>query len=376
MRYFIFLFFPVLLFSQVITPRDTLYLKNGQVFPCSITSIEKNLVKVLSDEEGVESAASVTRINKIFLEDNGIIYTSENGYSNTMDYFETYTTKRIDRWEKELQRSEEEKERQKELEERKKQRLQQIAEKNIYTPEPDDEVRDYSGNVENKWSFGVYYVPEFSGELSYYRVYSLDDDNYYITSNSASSLFESHLTYSVLKNLRLFIDVGFISVSDESRSETHTRYIEGDSESDYGYDNEADYKFLNINFGCKYYLTGLKENRVRAFVSAGFGKQLAFIEQKAEDLFSDDEPDYQLDNNMKEFLEEMNSPWNFNIGFGAEYYFNKSLSLYSAIKIYYLRRTAEYNERYLNDTYTRSSQREIKNSGFNTRIGLGLNFYF
>ncbi len=376
MRCFIFLFFPVLLFSQVIAPKDTLYLKNGQVFPCSITSIEKNLVKVLSDEEGIESAASVTRINKIFLEDNGIIYTSENGYSNTMDYFETYTNKRIDRWEKELERSEEEKERQKELEEQKRQRLQQIAERNIYTPEPDDEVRDFSGTVENKWSFGVYYVPEFSGELSYYRVYSLDDDNYYITSNSASSLFESHLTYSVLKNLRLFIDVGFISVSDESRSETHTRLNDGNSESEYGYDNEADYKFLNINFGCKYYLIGLKENNVRAFVSAGFGKQLAFIEQKAEDLFTDDEPDYQLDNNMKEFLEEMNSPWNFNIGFGAEYYFNKSLSLYSAIKIYYLRRTAEYNERYLNDTYTRSSQREIKNSGFNTRIGLGLNFYF
>ena len=80
------------------------------------------------------------------------------------------------------------------------------------------------------------------------------------------------------------------------------------------------------------------------------------------------------EDNIEEFTEELNSPWHFNFGFGAEYFFNESLSLNSNIRVLYSSSSGEYNSRYVYKTESSSRVEERSFTNFSTKIGLGLNF--
>ena len=109
---------------------------------------------------------------------------------------------------------------------------------------------------------------------------------------------------------------------------------------------------------------------------AGIGKTFAWAKDESKVLFQEPDPNYTYTNNRNEYLEDSNSPFLFQVGFGTEYFFNESLSVYSSLRFYYSATSAEYRET-ITDPYTkRSSTQSDENSDLVTRVGFGLNFYF
>jgi hypothetical protein len=227
-----------------------------------------------------------------------------------------------------------------------------------------------------KWSFGILYVPYFSG--TNYRVVTIDNGYnppsiyiYNIVNNETN--MEAQLSYGITPELRATIDAGYTSSFVEERSETH--YTNLDYSNDYGIINTIGLKLLDFNLGLKYYFGKFFSDKVNIYALAGFGKQIAFAQNEYKNLYPD-EIQYIQEDNLEEFTEDLNSPWHFNIGFGAEYFFNESLSLTSNIRILYSSAYGKYNYRYVYASTSSTREEEYTKSDFITRIGLGLNFYF
>ena len=87
-------------------------------------------------------------------------------------------------------------------------------------------------------------------------------------------------------------------------------------------------------------------------------------------------PDYHRTDNQEEYLEELNSPVHFFLGFGVEYPFNKSLSLFALARFYYSWSDSKYDYRYVNDYRIETRTTDTDVEGLIKRVGLGLNFYF
>ena len=125
--------------------------------------------------------------------------------------------------------------------------------------------------------------------------------------------------------------------------------------------------------GLKIYFKKFLEEKATAYWLAGIGKQIAFGSVTHENLFSSTQI---VGDNADEYLEELNSPWHSNIGFGAEYFFNQSLSLFSVMRFSYSIVSAEYNSTTLSGVQRITSRSQYKNSEIITGFGIGLNFYF
>ncbi|RPI67008.1 MAG: hypothetical protein EHM47_15525, partial [Ignavibacteriales bacterium] len=147
-------------------------------------------------------------------------------------------------------------------------------------------------------------------------------------------------------------------------------------EYDNGSLSKSDLTLLDFTLGIKYYFKNIMPEQVRVYAVAGLGKQFAFAEEKYEQLFQDPSPIIISEDNGEEFIEDSNSPFYFNLGFGAEYFFNESLSLTSNIRFFYSTFEAKYNSRQITEFETYTTSNELKESDFITRVGLGLNFYF
>ena len=131
-----------------------------------------------------------------------------------------------------------------------------------------------------------------------------------------------------------------------------------------------------FNIGIKYYFAEFVKNKVSAFVQAGIGKQFAFVDNSYKDLPHNQYDPTVLEDNENEFLKDLNSPFLINLGFGAEYFFNESLSLFASIRFYYSKISGTHT--YKESVYDRIETRKqnYENSEIVTRIGIGLNFYF
>lgn len=226
--------------------------------------------------------------------------------------------------------------------------------------------------VQKNWSFGVLYVPYYSGTTYDLMQNSTSDPGLYSISENKTEL-EAELAYG-FSALRLSLSAGYSSSYNDSRSTEHQEYSGNQSES--GYLNTSGLKLLDFTLGLRYYFTDVLPENVSIFAEAGFGKQLAFAEYKNEYFSSDPPPDIINENNAAEFIEELNSPWHFNVGFGAEYFFSQSLSLKSNIRVLYSSVSGEYKSRYVSEYNTHSTSSEQTLRYFTTKIGLGLNFYF
>jgi hypothetical protein len=363
MKSLIFFLFSITIFAQYPYP-DTLFLTDGRLYPCLITDIDDSRVGMIYSNNRNETVV-IEGIKKISLEELGTIYSVGNGFIKDIEVINSYTDKRFKEIKKEQMIKEEQ------------ERLAEYL-KNDQTEMPNSQMSNFIRVQEEenykKWSFGVLYIPYFSGTI--YRVTRSSDPYYYPGTygygNNETNM-EAQFSYGITAQVRFTFDVGYTSTYSEIRYEEHPRYP--GSSSDYGYLTTNGLKLLDINLGLKYYFLDFFVDKVSVYAIAGIGKQFAFAEDKYENLY----PQFPVplaEDNMEEYIEELNSPWHFNLGFGAEYFFSESLSLISNIRFIYSGVSGEYNYRIIQQEQSNTRVEKYTNSEFITRVGLGLNFYF
>ncbi len=226
-------------------------------------------------------------------------------------------------------------------------------------PDPQDGLK--------KWSFGVLYVPYYSGTVFNRDVYS-NHDIYSVSENKTD--LEAELTYG-FPVFRVSFTAGYSSSYESEHYEDH-------SSGGYsnGYRITMGLKMIDFTIGFKSYFGNFHVERVSVYVEAGFGKQFAFAENNYEQLFVEPQPGEVNEDNSGEYIQELNSPWHLNFGFGAEYFFNESLSLKSNIRVLYSSVSGSFNSLHITENNEQYATDETTFRYFTTKIGLGLNFYF
>ena len=364
MKALLILILPLFIFAQNPAYQDTIVMKPGRVFPCTVTGVEGETVGLIHGPNYFKTSTELKKTLKLVLWGKGVVYEDGSGLSMTAEQINAYLKER-----KDLKKKQEllllEAARQKELE-----KIQKQQEK--------PKVHSYYLKEEHDWSFGFYYIPFY-----YYRIYSIYNiiprngiyGNQYIEiATNMSSAMEGQFSYLIFPNLRITADIGYNSYHDKEHSESHSR--SNYDSTDRGYITTSNLDLVNFTLGIKYYFSKLINKNVSAYIQAGIGKQFAFSTEETEQLFVTNPPSTVYESNLDDYVEGLNSPIRANIGFGVEYAFNTSLTLFSAIRLYYSRISATYETRTVNDNYTQSDYRKEDRSWFNTRIGVGLNFYF
>ncbi len=363
------LLFPFLLFAQQNYP-DNLVLVNGKSFPCIVTNITDEKIEIIymnnTPEKTILKAVNLVTVDKL-----GEVYSTEKGFSYETNYLNDFFEKRIEEFNKqkeiaaELERISTEKAVNEEKSEN--------GEKRICRENETEYIINGKEGI-NKWSFGVLLIPYYSSRVYLFSNSSLSDpDVYFYTENEIN--LEGQLAYSLLSEVSLTLDFSYTSTKNETRYEEHLNYNNNQSHS--GSIDKYGLSLLDFSLGLKYYFRNIIPRRVTIYAIAGIGKQLAFAENKYEPLYPSPYPITSIvQENDEEYTEDLNSPWHFNLGFGAEYYFNESLSLVSNVRFLYSATSAKYNRYYKTEFETRTTTRERKESYVNTRFGLGLNFYF
>ena len=346
MKTLLFLMLSFLTYAQSPYP-DTLFLNDGRTFPCLLTQINESRVEVTYSKDIIR-VVFIPSVQRISLEEHGIIYSSTSGFVKGLDSLQAY----IDKRSKEIGEEE-------------------AKNESLMKNNPDKQIL----NLDRKWSFGILLIPYYSGtiyNLSYNNSYPPYSVSTYGYSNNEINM-EGQFSYGVSPNTRLTFDVAYNSTFNETRDEQHNRDV------GYVYDsgslNTSGLDLLDLSLGAKYYFIDFFAEKVNAYVLAGIGKQFAFVKEESKNLYPQ-QPTYITEDNREEYLNDLNSPWHLNFGFGVEYLFNESLSLTSNIRFLYSSVSAKYNSRYFYMTQTQTSSEEYTNSQFITRIGVGLNFYF
>jgi len=367
-----FLLVSFLSFAQTQLP-DSIILVDGRKTTCLIKAIGDSRIQFVYNN-GVEESIVIDALKKIYLEKYGDIFIKGSGFTKNTDEINDFVEARY----KKLKQDEYLKAELDRINLQKQKQIQVVKEQPQTIVVQQSDFQLPFENQFNKWSFGVLYVPYFSGYL--YQIVQTGSNPYYYEMYGSAinqTNLEAQLAYAVMPNLRLTFDAGYTASVQEFNSESHYR---NNYDPYYNYDrgNESinGLKRLDFNIGAKYYFQNILTNKVSVYVLAGFGKQFAFATVKDKQLYITPNPDEIIENNEEEFTEEINSPWHFNFGFGAEYFFNESLSLTSNIKVLYSTHSGTFESREINPNYSQSYKREYSLQEFVTRIGLGLNFYF
>lgn len=346
MKLLFIILFPAIIFSQTHDYPDSITTKTGATFPCLITDIDNREVSIIYDDS-ISMKTYYASIKRLYVRQRGIVYDFDHGFRSSVDDIRRFIINRNDYLfpKRPLPKSEIE-------------RLPEI---------PVRILDEY-----NKWSFGVTYVPYYSAKIYFYQQGS--GGLQYGTYIENTTLLEGQFSYALKPQLRLTLDLSYHSTYEKERNETHNRW-DNNPPYDIGSETSSSLKLLNVILGAKYYFNKLFDQNVSAYVFAGGGKQFAFYNEEAVQLFVQP-PMIQNQNNFEEFFEKINSPWYLNAGFGAEYSFNKSLSLFSNLRFLYLTRSADYDSRTIETGQSSSSIKHIEDSEITTRFGIGLNFYF
>jgi hypothetical protein len=365
MKTLLFVLLPLLAFAQNQLP-DTLYLVDGRTASCLITAIDEERVYFNYENNRSESVI-IPALRKVSVESFGIVFLEGKWQNTEINKVNTFAEERLIKInnqrvvDQELQRLS-----------LQPTNIDQSVQPNSYPPAI---VSPIGKSQTNKWSFGVLYVPYFSGDVyTVYRNgnYPPDPDIYTFIENQIN--LEAQLAYAITPGLKATFDAGYSSSLSDSRFEYH----QSNSGNSYnqGSTSTIGLKLLDFNLGLKYYIRNIIIEKVSIYAAASFGKQIAFAQNEYQQLFSEPIPGVVNEDNIEEFTEDLNSPWHFNFGFGAEYFFSESLSLNSNIRVLYSSSSGEYNSRYVNNTESSSRVEERSFKDFSTKIGLGLNFYF
>lgn len=357
------LLFPVLLFAQNPFP-DTLLLSNGKTYPCLITSIDDSKVDFLYLNNRNESLV-LEAVDQLSIEDLGIVYSGSQGFTKNVDQIKEYINVRVGKLAEE------------QLVQQELLKMSVVSSTGQSDISSSPQLIEYQKPFEmKKWSFGILLIPYFSGttyDVVYYSGSYPPDFTTIGYANSEINM-QGQLAYYVGSNFMLTLDVTYSSSFNETNSENHNRSEYNDY--DYGYKTTDGLYLFDFSFGAKYYFLKFVPGNVNIYALAGFGKQFASANADQENLYPDPVPTPIIEDNLEEYIEGLNSPWHFDFGFGAEYLFNKSLSLNSNIRFIYASISSNYDYRYISEFETRTQSIEYSNSEFITRIGLGLNFYF
>ena len=373
MKVLAFLLVPFVLMAQDVSYPDTIVLKNGKIYPCLIKELDNSKVRVIYDRN-ITNYSGLLNVEKVVIAENGPVYRADSGFIMNLKSVQKYISLRREKEEQELERKREENQwldREQNQQQGTEQPVKQIAVPYEQTPER---------ITQNRWSFGVLYIPYYSSKIYQYSVYPVVDPYYpqrfyYIIENE--SKMEGHFSFQVYPGWRLTGDIGYSTTCTRQRDEEHSHYIDYPVQNiDYGFIKTNAMKIFVFNIGLKYYLSGLINQKVSAYLLAGAGKQFAFVTAKSEGLFVDTPPTTRIDDNREEYLEHLNSPLLIFLGFGVEYPFNQSISLFSNIRFYYSRVQARYDYRKIETNRTETKSAEYRSSDLIKRIGLGLNFYF
>tara|TARA_B100000315_G_scaffold257604_1_gene306994 strand:- start:27755 stop:28504 length:750 start_codon:yes stop_codon:yes gene_type:complete len=226
-----------------------------------------------------------------------------------------------------------------------------------------------------KWSFGFEYSPSilsttiidiwFPPSVYYQSIIETKSDAYF--------------SYLIHPKVAITASFGITEKVSEYRYERYWDYDSGDNypPDSNGYISNESINILKFGIGLKYYFKQFEIKKVRPFTILEFGKQIAKVTDDFTDLFEepDDSPPTE---NEDEYYSDLNSPDFLTAGFGAEYTFNESLSLYATYRIQYEKLKAEYNYYYqyaqyydLEEQFKEREEIQVKNWA-----SIGLNFYF
>jgi len=366
MKAVICLLFPVLLFAQNPFP-DNLLLSDGRTYPCLVTSIDDSKLEFVYLNNKSESIV-LKAVDQLTIEELGIVYSASQGFTKDINQIKKFVDERMEKLADE------------QLVQEELAKLTAVSNSGQIDNTGNTELVEYFEYQKpfkmKKWSFGVLLIPYYSG-----RIYTV---NYYYGQNPPEVFvnyyadneinMQGQLSYSILSNIMVTLDIAYSSSFSELSSEYHSRneynsYDDGTKRTDGLY-------LFDFTLGLKYYFLEFFPDNVNVYALLGFGQQFASAEVNEEDLYPDPGPNPVIEDNMAEYLEGLNSPWHLDFGFGVEYLFNESISLNSNIRFIYASVSSKYDSKIIFVEETISQSTEYSNSEFTTRIGLGLNFYF
>ncbi|MBL1214922.1 MAG: outer membrane beta-barrel protein [Ignavibacteriae bacterium] len=353
---FLLIFLTSSMFAQI----DTIYTKKGDVYPCTIVELDDDKI-ITFDNNGSELKVYHFLIDKVYFDSYEEIYTAEKGYTIDVDELEPALE-----WRLEL------------IEEEKENRKAVVFDNNVElvniknNHNRNGESCNSKSNKPN-FSFGVFYVPySLEKKIFYFDSYRPS----YAVIDDYSAQIESQFSYHLKDRLFAICNVSFNSATIKDVMIEKREYFNPPNSNDSGYETETSLKLLTIEVGFKYYFMKLFSNQVSAYVQLGAGKTLAWGDYSHKNLFEDDPPPYYYEENRGEYLEDSNSPFLLQAGFGTEYFFNESLSIHSSIRVYYSTTSAKYETVQKDDYSLRVNSKEEERTDVLTKVGLGLNFYF
>ena len=345
MRIICLLLLPILAIGQNYDFPDTLYLKTGSVHDCLIQELEETYVKLLCTDN-TKSATMLKDLKKISLNEKGVIYSNEDGY--------LFNTKELNPWLKSRNKSI-----------RKDRKLRESI------------AKQKSSKDRKRWSFGINYCP-FQVKSKIYVVDYIHYHNVLPVIEYKGSILESLFTYSLHSRFRLISNISYYKSYLRRKYKYH--YVREGNSVDSGYEDINEMDILMVILGGKYYLSDVFPQHVSAFISAGVGRQFAFVTDEYKDLY-EEESNVEIIDNMEEYLEHLNWPTLINVGFGAEYFFNESISLSSNFRFIYRKIYGKYECKesgttYGDEDYSNTKENIYDKSDLENRISLGINFYF
>jgi len=229
----------------------------------------------------------------------------------------------------------------------------------------------------HRYVFGINFIPYYSDDM--YQI----DWNYrtqYLRSSPRHFIeLQGSVGYFILRRLSASFTVGYDGFDQDQTFDWYKNYLpyvsSGQNEH-WGYDNTSYVKRLLLRVDVRYFLRNRSIRRVAPFVQVGLGKYIASANHDREERPLSDQENVKRENNNKDFLSDFNSPYVYDVGFGAEYYFNSSLALNASVVLIttYRKGTLKYRE--AADDYTAWSKNVYERTDWQTQIGVGLSFFF
>ena len=231
----------------------------------------------------------------------------------------------------------------------------------------------FSQELKSK-SFGID-IGVIEESFSYYY----DNDYFQLTAKSSANVIVSSNLQFHLSDF-LSIQAKFSYLTRSLTFNANENYTVTDDDNDFFIERENSLTELRIGINALIYFSSFEEQSVRPYIIGGISKQMSFIDSKYKSTRDNDDNLYE--SNDEEYFEDLNSPISINLGIGAEYFFNSSLSLTANFIMVYESASGTYSRKryYLDNNDNRilyaESDNELSTSLIRNRTTIGLNFYF
>lgn len=357
MKIIIFILLVGVLYAKNIQKPDSLVSTNNKGVNANIISIDDNIVKIETNKK--QSDYLLESIDKIFVDTLGEVYNKKNGFIIKLTQLQNFLNSRYKNVIKEKERLRE-----------------SINKQNIKSNQNNVRVNNLlqiknSGN--KKWSFSIIYSLGHKQIENYNFILSSIKPTPFVSLiyQTSTGEFESELTYKVFNSLQVAAFLGYSSASFNRRITTESDAYKN------GIEEQNTLNRFLFEIGLKYYLGKLLLNNVTAFIVGTIGKQYAFSNTYSNTLFINPSYVYIIEDNSDSFIEDLNSPLLLTLGFGAEYFFNKSLSISGLLRYSYSDVSSEYHSKATSPSGSIViNKRTVRNAKLVYRTGLGINFYF